>query len=140
MDLGQATVEAEQTNYTAREGRANWRFGVYANEVTQIAVGQRFRQVGLQQGATDLPFTGDVFPTVPGVQGETIIVGNRAPRSITIRRNNLISPTDGMAVTAYAEVNQNIRNSDHPVYSRYEFEVKKLFPSESKRAILVDTG
>ena len=42
-----------------------------------------------------------------------------------------------MAVTAYAEVNQNIRNGDHPVYSRYEFEVKKLFPSESKRAILI---
>ena len=42
-----------------------------------------------------------------------------------------------MAVTAYAEVNQNIRNGDYPVYSRYEFEVKKLFPSESKRAILV---
>ena len=42
-----------------------------------------------------------------------------------------------MAVTAYAEVNQNIRNGDHPVYSRYELEVKKLFPSESKRAILI---
>jgi len=40
-------------------------------------------------------------------------------------------------VTAYAEVNQNLRNGDHPVYSRYAIEVKKLFPSESKRAILV---
>jgi hemolysin activation/secretion protein len=42
-----------------------------------------------------------------------------------------------MAVTAYAELNQNVRNSEHPVFSRYEIEVKKLFPSESKRAILV---
>jgi outer membrane protein assembly factor BamA len=42
-----------------------------------------------------------------------------------------------MAVTAYAEVNQNVHNGDHPHYSRYEMEVKKLFPSESKRAILV---
>jgi outer membrane protein assembly factor BamA len=134
--LGESTVEASQTNYTAREARANWRFGLYANEVTQIAVSQRFRQVSLQRGATDLPFTGDVFPTVAGVQGETIIVGHRATFYYDTR-NNLTSPTDGMAVTAYAELNQNVRNSESPIYSRYELEVKKLFPSESKRAILV---
>ena len=134
--LGQATSESEQTNYTAREGRVNWRFGAYANEVTQISVGQRFRDVRLQKGATDLPFTVDRFPTVDGVQGESIILGHQVTFYYDTR-NNLVSPTDGMAVTAYAEVNQNIRNSDHPVYSRYEIEVKKLFPSESKRAILV---
>jgi outer membrane protein assembly factor BamA len=134
--VGEATSEPQQTNYTAREGRANWRFGVYANEVTQIAVGQRVRDVRLQKGATDLPFTGDRFSTVDGVQGESIILGHRATFYYDTR-NNLVTPTDGMAVTAYAEVNQNIRNGDHPVYSRYEVEVKKLFPSESKRAILV---
>jgi outer membrane protein assembly factor BamA len=134
--LGERTVEEAQTNYTAREGRANWRFGVYANEVTQIAVAQRVRDVQLQRGATDLPFTGERFPTVDGVQGESIIIGHRASFYYDTR-NNLFSPTDGMAVTAYAELNQNIRNGDHPVYSRYELEVKKLFPSESKRAILV---
>jgi len=134
--LGEATSESAQTNYTAREGRVSWRFGVHVNEVTQISVGQRFRQVSLQRGATDLPFTGDEFASVAGVQGETLIFGNRATFHYDTR-NNLISPTDGMAVTAYAEVNQNIRNGDHPVYSRYEIEVKKLFPSESKRAILI---
>ena len=134
--LGQTTVESDQTNYTAREARANWRFGVYANEVTQIAVSQRVRQVSLQRGATDLPFTGDRFPTVDGVQGETIIVGHRATFYYDTR-NTLFSPTDGMAVTAYAELNQNVRNSTNPLYSHYELEVKKLFPSESKRAILV---
>jgi outer membrane protein assembly factor BamA len=134
--LGETTSESGQTNYTGREGRVNWRFGVYANEVTQIAVGQRFRDVRLQKGATDLPFTGDQFPTVDGVQGESIILGHRATFYYDTR-NNLISPTDGMAVTAYAEVNQNLRNGAHPIYSRYELEVKKLFPSESKRAILI---
>jgi outer membrane protein assembly factor BamA len=114
----------------------NWRFGVYANEVTQIAVGQRFRDVRLQKGATDLPFTVDQFPAVDGVQGESIILGHRATFYYDTR-NNLISPTDGMAVTAYAELNQNLRNGAHPIYSRYELEVKKLFPSESKRAILI---
>ncbi len=134
--LGEATSESEQTNYTAREGRANWQFGVHVNEVTQISVGQRFRQVSLQRGATDLPFTGEQFPSVDGVQGETLIFGNRATFHYDTR-NNLVSPTDGMAVKAYAEVNQNIHNGDHPVYSRYELEVKKLLPSESKHAILI---
>jgi outer membrane protein assembly factor BamA len=134
--LGQATSESGETNYTGREARMNWRFGVYANEVTQIAVGQRVRQVSLQRGATDLPFTGERFAGVDGVQGESLIIGHRATFYYDTR-NNLLSPTDGMAVTAYAEVNQNLRNGDHPIYSRYELEVKKLFPSESKRAILI---
>jgi outer membrane protein assembly factor BamA len=136
FSLGQTTPQGNETNYTAREARVNWRFGVHANEVTQISVGQRFRDVRLQKGATDLPFTVDRFPTVDGVQGESLILGHRATFYYDTR-NSLVSPTDGMAVTAYAEVNQNLRNGDHPVYSRYELEVKKLFPSESKRAILV---
>ncbi len=134
--LGQETPLLDQTNYTAREGRLNWRFGIYLNEVTQIAVGQRLRDVRLQKGATDLPFTVDRFPTVDGVQGESIILGHRATFYYDTR-DSLVSPTDGMAVTAYAEVNQNIRNGSHPIYSRYGLEVKKLFPSESKRAILI---
>jgi outer membrane protein assembly factor BamA len=134
--IGQGTKEGDETNYTAREIRANWRFGVYANEVTQVAVSQRFRQARLRPGATDLPFTGAQFPDVPGVQGESIIVGHRVSFYYDTR-NNLITPTDGMAITAYAEINQNVRNSEHPIYSRYELEIKKLFPSESKRAILV---
>lgn len=134
--IGQQTVEGDETNYTAREFRANWRFGLYANEVTQISIAQRFRDVRLERGATDLPFTVEQFPDVPGVLGESIIVGHRASFYYDTR-NSLFSPTDGMAITAYAELNQNIRNSNHPVYSRYELEIKKLFPSESKRAILV---
>jgi len=134
--IGQTTQGADETNYTAREARANWRFGVHANEVTQISVGQRVRQFSMQRGATDLPFTGEVFPDVTGVQGESIIIGHRASFYYDTR-DSLVTPTDGVAISAYAELNQNVRNSDHPVYSRYEIEVKKLFPSESKRAILV---
>ena len=134
--VGQEASVSQETNYTAREARANWRFGVHVNEVTQISVGQRIRQVSLQRGATDLPFTGEQFPAIDGVQGVSLILGHRATFYYDTR-NNLVSPTDGMAVTAYAEANQNLNNGDHPVYSRYAIEAKKLFPSESKRAILI---
>ncbi|MGH7165838.1 MAG: BamA/TamA family outer membrane protein [Nitrospiraceae bacterium] len=133
--IGPDTVEDAQTNYTAREGRASWKFGVYLNEVTQIAIGQRFREVEIQRGATDLPFTGQVFPTVDGIQGATIL-GHRASFHYDTR-DNLVTPTDGSEVTAYAELNQNFQNGDHPLFYRYAVDLKKLFPSESKRMILV---
>lgn len=138
--LGPTTQKGEQTNYTASETRLNWRFGVYANEVTQIAVSQRLRIMQpIQQGAaTMFPFSRDVFPEAPGMDGATIL-GQR----ITFHydtRNNLVTPTDGMAITAYAELNYNFHQGVDPVYSRYGLEIKKMFASESKRAILVIRG
>ncbi|MBS0150843.1 MAG: BamA/TamA family outer membrane protein [Nitrospira sp.] len=138
--LGPTTAKADQTNYTASETRLNWKFGVYANEVTQIAVSQRLRHMqSIQQGAADLfPFSGTLFPDAPGMGGATIL-GQRISFHYDTR-NNLVTPTDGMAVTAYAELNYNFKNSEHPLYSRYGLDVKKMFASESKRAILVVHG
>ena len=137
--LGPTTHKDDETNYTASETRLNWKFGVYANEVTQIAVSQRLRHMqSIQEGATDLPFSGANFPNAPGVGGATIL-GQRISFHYDTR-NNLVTPTDGMAVTAYAELNYNFKNGDHPLYSRYGLDVKKMFASESKRAILVVHG
>ena len=137
--LGPTTHKDDETNYTAAETRLNWKFGVYANEVTQIAVSQRLRHMqSIQEGATDLPFSGTNFPNTPGVGGATVL-GQRISFHYDTR-NNLVTPTDGMAVTAYAELNYNFKNGDHPLYSRYGLDVKKMFASESKRAVLVVHG
>ena len=137
--FGPGTVKDDETNYTAPETRASWKFGVHANEVTQIAVSQRFRHMqAIQRGATNLPFTGSRFATTSGVDGATIL-GERISFHYDTR-NNLVTPTDGMAVTAYAEMNHNFRPGAEPLYSRYGLEIKKLFASESKRAILVVRG
>jgi outer membrane protein assembly factor BamA len=137
--ISQQTVEEDETNYTAREVRANWKFGAYLNEVTQVAVGQRYREVRIQRGgATELPYSLERFSNLNGMQGAAIY-GHR----ITFHydtRDNLISPTVGTQITAYAELNQNFRNGTNPVYSRTELEIKKLFPSESKKMILVVRG
>ncbi len=134
--IGPETPLGYETNYTASETRANWKFGIYANEVTQIAVSQRFRHMdAIERGATELPFTKSVFPTVPGVEGATIL-GERISFHYDTR-NSLVTPTDGMAVTAYAEMNHNFKPGAQPLYSRYGIEIKKMFASESKRAILV---
>ena len=136
--IGPETTAANETNYTARELLGYWKFGIYFNEVTQIAVGQRYRDVRVQRGATDLPFSAELFPNVDGIQGASIL-GHR----ITFHydtRNSLVSATDGTQVTAYAELNQNLRNGNHPVYFRYGLTFTKLLPSESKRAIFVIHG
>lgn len=136
--IGNATKEIDETNYTAREGRAFWKLGLHLNEVTQVAVGQRFRDVEIQRGATGLPFSADRFSSVEGIGGATIL-GHRATFHYDTR-DSLVAPTDGTQVTAFAELNQNLRNGDHPVFYRYGIEAKKLVPSESKRMILVIRG
>ncbi len=133
--FGPNSLESDETNYTDREIRAHWRLGLRLDDVTQVGVMQRYRDVTVQPGATDLPFTLAAFPTVPGGDGARIL-GHRAFFAYDTR-DNLISPTDGTAVTAYAEANWNFDNQDESPYYRYAFEIKKLFPSPSKRAILV---
>ena len=137
--ISQDTPESNESNYTAREVRANWKFGAYLNEVTQIAVGQRYREVRVQRGGvTDLPYSGQLFSTVNGMEGAAIL-GHRVTFHYD-SRDNLISPTVGTQITSYYELNQNFRNGTNPLFTRFELDVKKLFPSESKRMILVVRG
>jgi len=137
--ISQDTPESNQSNYTAREVRADWKFGVYLNEVTQVALSQRYREVRVQTGGvTEFPYAGQVFASVSGMQGASIL-GHRVTFHYDTR-DNLISPTVGTQVTSYAEVNQNFRNGTNPLYTRYELDFKKLFPSESKRMILEVRG
>jgi outer membrane protein assembly factor BamA len=138
--ISQQSPESDETNYTAREARAYWKFGVHLNEVTQIAIGERFREVRVQRGATDLPFSLEFkgFGQTDGMRGATIL-GHRATFHYDTR-DSLVAPTDGTQVSAYAELNQNLQNGDNPVFYRYALEMKKLFPSESKRLILVVRG
>ncbi len=133
--FSQGSLESEQTNYTNREIRARWYLGVRLDDVTQIGVAQRYRDVLVLRGATDLPFTLQVFPGVDGGDGARIL-GNRA-FFLYDTRDNLVSPTDGMTFTAYAEANWNFDNQSQSPYYRYVFDFMKLFPSRSKRAILV---
>lgn len=133
--ISQDTRLSDETNYTAREARASWKFGVHLNEVTQLAVGQRFREVTVQRGATALPFSLERIPETPGMGGASIL-GHRVTFHYDTR-DNLVSPTTGTMVTAYTELNQNLRNGDNPVFYRHVLDAVKLFPSESKAVILV---
>lgn len=83
---------------------------MYANEVTQIAISQRLRHMQpIQQGLLIYSrFPERCFRTLL-VWGATIL-GQRISFHYDTR-NNLVTPTDGMAVTAYAELNYNFKTA-----------------------------
>lgn len=137
--LGQETPESQETNYTDREIRGYWQFGLHLNQVTQVAIGQRFRQVRVQRGGTeDLPFTLNQFPGIDGGGGASIL-GHRAVFFYD-SRDSLDSPTDGMQLKAFAEINQNFENPSNHLFFRYGVGFKLLLPSQTKRVILVLRG
>ena len=48
--IGQITPEGNETNYTGKEIQVHWNFGIHLNDVTRLAVNQRFREVKIQPG------------------------------------------------------------------------------------------
>lgn len=136
----QDSDDDDETNYTGREIRANWKLGLWLNEVTLASLSQRYRDVEVQPGADDVdePFTLDVFPGVPGGD-RTRVLGNRFTFNYDTR-NSLVTPTDGTRVMGYAELIHNFNNDANPVFFKYEVEALKLFPSPSKRVVFVVRG
>ena len=68
---------------------------------------------GIQRGATELPFSAEDSLTSWECKAERFS-GNRATFHYDTR-DNLVVPTVGSQITAYAELNQNLRNGDHPL-------------------------
>lgn len=139
--FGQTSTENAETNYTAKEFVVDVNFGLYLNEVTRVSLLQRYRQVEIQRGGVDtLPFTGSSFGGTAGLGGASIL-GHRLVFHYDTR-DNLTTPTAGLRFTAYAELNQNFQreSTDDPLYFKYGVDIRKLFPTPSKRAVLVVRG
>ncbi|MEE8124849.1 MAG: BamA/TamA family outer membrane protein [Nitrospirales bacterium] len=136
--LGQISPESDESNYTGREIQAHWNFGIHLNDVTRLAVNQRFRDVEIQPGGVDdEPYAKDQFPGAPGMEGATILAHRLVFRYDS--RDNLNTPTAGTRFEAFAEMAQNFdRGKDEDLfYFRYGFDLRKLIPSPSKRYIFV---
>jgi len=139
--IGQTTPESNQSNYTSREIGVQWNFGVHLNDVTRVMIGQRYRDVEIQRGGVDTePFTGDLFGGLTGLERATILANRLVFQYDT--RDNLITPTAGMRIEAYAEASHNFQRQslNDFVYFRYGVDVRGLFPSPSKRLVLAIRG
>ncbi len=139
--IGQVTPESNESNYTGREIQVHWNFGVHLNDVTRLSVNQRFRDVAIQPGGVDdEPFAQDQFPNVAGMDGATVLAHRLVFQYDS--RDNLTTPTAGTRVEGFGELAQNFdrRRIDDQLYFIYGFDVRRFFPSPSKRYIFLVRG
>ncbi len=139
--LGQASPEANESNYTGREIQVHWNLGIHLNDVTRLSVNQRFRDVEIQPGGIDdEPFAKNQFPNTAGIGGATVLAHGLVFQYDS--RDNLTSPTAGTRVEAFGELAQNFdrRQIDDQLYFRYGFETRYFIPSPSKQYIFLIRG
>jgi len=136
--LGQTSQERNESNYTSREVVVQWNIGIYLNQVTRLALMQRFRDVEIQRGGVDnKPFTKEVFPGTPGLGGASIL-GHRLVFTYD-SRDNLKTPTAGARFVGYAELAKDLQrgSQEESLFFKYGVDVRKLFPIPSKRMVFV---
>ncbi len=134
--LGQDSSEDDESNYTGREYQLDWKFGIHLNDVTRLAIQQRFRDVDVQEGGVDdEPYTKDVFGGAPGVDGATILAHRLIFQFDS--RDGLVAPTIGTYLEMFGEIAQNFDRDDFQDknYGRFGFDIRRLIPSSSKRFI-----
>ncbi len=88
-------------------------------------------------GVPGLPFTGDLFPDLPGVQGATI----HAQRVALIHdsRNSQTTPTQGLYASGFAEASTELLGSDAD-YIKAGAETIYLRPYLDRRLVFVVRG
>ena len=136
--IGQITPEGNESNYTGREVNVHWNFGIHLNDVTRLAVNQRFRDVKIQPGGVDSePYSRDRFPGVSGMKGATILAHRLVFQYDS--RDNWVTPTAGTRVETFGEIAQNFDRGpeDDLLFFRSGFEVRQIIPSPSKRYIFL---
>ena len=136
--IGQITPEGNESNYTGREINVHWNFGIHLNDVTRLAVNQRFRDVKIQPGGVDTePYSRDRFPGVAGMKGATILAHRLVFQYDS--RDNWITPTAGTRVETFGELAQNFDRGkeDDLLFFRSGIDIRQIIPSPSKRYIFL---
>ncbi|MGD9850621.1 MAG: BamA/TamA family outer membrane protein [Nitrospirales bacterium] len=136
--IGQITPEGNESNYTGKEIQVHWNFGIHLNDVTRLAVNQRFRDVKIQPGGVDTePFSRDRFPSASGMKGATILAHRLVFQYDS--RDNWNTPTAGMRFEAFGELAQNFdhKEGEDLQYYRYGVDLRQIIPSPSKRYVFI---
>ncbi|GFO53266.1 membrane protein [Geomonas sp. Red276] len=125
----------KETNYADQETGFTLTAGYPVLEHTQFMIGERYRDVGIGQGAvTKVPFIRERFPAVPGVNGFTAHA-----QMVSLIYSTLDSPTiptNGVRAKVAFENSATIFGSSAN-YRHYDGEVKGYLPLEDGRYISV---
>ncbi len=134
--FGNATTPDTETTYTM--GDANFRLagGVNLNDDFAIIAAERYRTVGVENGASHtLPQTLDFFPDAPGIEGANIVGQSLTAQYDT--RDNQLTPLSGTYATAFGEYNENVKFTERNHWWRTTLQARHFLPHHDDRAVFV---
>jgi Omp85 superfamily domain len=136
--IGPSSKKENETNMTQEVTGGYFIFGVNMTRTVRLSLGETLQRYDVSRGGVPgLPFTGDVFPDLPGVQGATV----HAQRVALIHdsRDSQTTPTEGLYVSLFGEASSELLGSDAD-YLKAGADAIYLRPYLDKRVILVLRG
>lgn len=136
--IGPESSPEDESNMTLEVTGIYAIFGVNITPTMRLSLGETLQRFEVGRGGVPgLPFTGDLFPDLPGVQGATI----HAQRVALIHdsRDSQTTPTQGLYASVFAEASTELLGSDAD-YIRAGVESVYLKPFLDQRVILVLRG
>jgi outer membrane protein assembly factor BamA len=136
--IGPESQEEDETNMTLEVTGVYAIFGVNITRTMRLSLGETLQRFEVGRGGVPgLPFTGDVFPDLPGIEGATI----HAQRVALIHdsRDSRTTPTEGLYASVFAEASTELLGSDAD-YIRAGVEGIFLKPFLDRRVIFVSRG
>jgi len=136
--LGPESKQVDETNMTLQVTAFYAMFGVNMTPTARLSLGEMVQRFDvLRGGILTLPFTRDVFPTLPGVDGTTVHAQRVALTYDS--RDSQTAPTQGLSVTLYVEASAELLGSGSD-YLKSGTEAVYLKPVWDRRLILVARG
>ncbi|HEY7138483.1 MAG TPA: BamA/TamA family outer membrane protein [Methylomirabilota bacterium] len=136
--IGPTSKKENESNMTLGTTGGYFIFGVNITPTMRLSLGETFQEFEVSRGGVpDLPFTGDLFPDLPGVKGATI----HAQRIALIHdsRDSQTTPTEGLYVSAFAEASTELLGSDAD-YLKAGADAIWLKPFFDRRIVFVARG
>lgn len=136
--LGPESPIEDETNMTIGVTGFYGIVGVNLTPTARLSFGETLQRFDIRRGGIpNLPFTGDVFPDLPGVQGATV----HAQRLILTYdgRDSQTTPTRGLSLSLYVEASSQLLGSASD-YVKSGLDFVYLRPVWDNRVVLVARG
>ena len=133
--FGNATSDEGETNYTQRKAAGRLRIAYRPFQSFEVAWQGRLEDVSVARGGvSELPFTGDRFPRVNGLEGSTV-----NGQSFTLAYDDRDSTTvtsRGTLGAAHVEVVDRALGSSES-YVKYGFELRRFIPFRERFVLAI---
>jgi outer membrane protein assembly factor BamA len=136
--LGPESIRDNETNMTLEVTGLYAIFGVNITPTARLSLGETLQQFEVRRGnVPNLPFTGDRFPDLPGVDGATV----HAQRIALIydSRDSSTTPSTGLLTSVFAEASSELLGSGSD-YVKSGVEAVYLRPFVDRRLVFAVRG